>query len=139
MKSRFFLGVVLALFVTASCSLSEDDSSPVSFVVVNIDSVVLPDVFRLGETHDITIRFEKPSTCHTFSGFEVEPNLNVRTVNAVSAVIPNGDCVDLDAVFEEQVYRFRVTSNGSYVFKFFAGLDDNGVAYYLEHEVFVVE
>jgi hypothetical protein len=63
----------------------------------------------------------------------------VRTVNAVSAVIPAGDCVKVDTVYEGQVYRFKVTSNGSYVFKFFIGLDVGGVAQYLERKIFVAE
>jgi hypothetical protein len=63
----------------------------------------------------------------------------VRTVKAVSAMIPAGDCVNVDTFYEEQVYRFRGTSNGSYVFKIFIGLDVGDVAQYLERKIFVAE
>lgn len=139
MKMKYVFGIfVMLLLSTASCSLPDNEGSPVSFEIVKIVSVELPNSFTLGETHDIVVRYEVPSTCHVFSGFEVIPLLNQRTVNAVSTVIPNGNCVDQQQVFEEQVYRFRVTSNGSYIFKFFTGLDADGLPEYIEREVFVI-
>lgn len=137
MKMKGVIGVLIMLFFTASCSLPDDEGSPVSFEIVKILSVGVPANFRLGNTHEITIRYEKPSTCHVFSGFEVEPNLNARTVTAVTAVIPDGNCTDLTDTSEEQVLRFKVTSNGSYIFKFFTGLNANGLPEYIEHEIFV--
>ena len=138
MKMKYFFGTIITLLLfVGSCSLP-DEGSPVSFEIVKIVSVALPDSFTLGETHDIVVRYEVPSNCHVFSGFEVVPVLNQRTVNAVATVIPNGNCVDTQQVFEEQVYRFRVTSNGSYVFKFFTGLDADGIPEYIEREVFVI-
>lgn len=128
------------LIVTSSCSVSSDDGTPVNFDVVIIESVQVPDFLRFGETHDIVVRIEKPSTCHVFSGFDVIPETNVRTIYAVSTVVSSSGCVLNNQQFEEQVYRFNVTSTGSYVFKFFAGNNQvTGEPTFIVREVLVVQ
>jgi hypothetical protein len=139
MKIRLVLLFTVFIIATSSCSVSSDDGIPVNFDVVKIESVQVPDVFRFGETHDIIVRFEKPSTCHVFSGFDVIPESNVRTIYAVSTVVSDGGCVFMEQQYEEQVYRFNVTSTGSYVFRFFAGNNDNtGEPTFIVREVPVV-
>lgn len=140
MKIRLVMLFTVFLIVTSSCSVSSDDGTPVNFDVVIIESVQVPDFLRFGETHDIVVRIEKPSTCHVFSGFDVIPETNVRTIYAVSTVVSDGGCVFNDQQFQEQVYRFNVTSTGSYVFRFFAGNnDDTGEPTFIVREVPVVQ
>lgn len=128
---------MLIMVVISSCSIENDEGVPFTYEIAKVNNVQFPEFFVFGQTHDIVVQYEQPSTCHLFSGFEVVTDLNVRTVNAVTAVLATGDCMDLENHIEEQVLQFRATSNGSFVFKFFAGLNPNGEPQYIEREIFV--
>lgn len=120
----------------SSCEISEPGLR-VSYDVVAIDSVQMPATLTFGETYDIPVFYKNPSSCHVFDGFNVSANLNERTISTVLARLDSGNCIE-DLVPEEQTLSFTAASNGSYIFKFFRGLENN-VPVYIEHTVFVLE
>lgn len=121
-----------------SCSLN-DDSTNYSFEVLPVESVDIPDEFELGNTYPITVHYEKPSTCHGFKEFYYYKENNERTVAPITVVFENNDCETLENHTAEATFNFIVTSNGSYIFKFWQGEDTNGEAQYLIIEVPVTE
>ncbi|WP_372754787.1 hypothetical protein [Mariniflexile sp.] len=137
MKKLIALG--LALIFATSCSLDNDNSVNYSFEVLPIESVDIPTEFTLGETYPITVTYLKPTACHYFKEFYYHKNLNERTVAPITIVYDNDNCETLENVSEEATFNFIVTSNGSYIFKFWQGEDDNGEDQYLTIEVPVVE
>lgn len=128
------IALSLALIFATSCSL-DNDSSNYSFEVLPVVSVDIPSEFTLGETYPITVTYLKPTTCHVFKEFYYSKNLNERTVAPVMIVYENDTCETLENVSEDATFNFVVTSNGSYIFKFWQGEDANGDDQYLTIEV----
>ena len=133
------LALSLALILCASCDLNDDNSGNYSFEILPVDSVDIPSEFVLGETYPITVTYLKPSTCHSFREFYYVKNLNERTVAPIMYVFENNNCETLDDVTEDATFNFIVTSNGSYIFKFWQGEDANGDDQYLTIEVPVID
>lgn len=127
----------LTLMLFASCSV-DDDSTSFSFEVLPVESVDIPDEFELGETYPITVSYLRPSTCHGFKEFYYLKENNERTVAPITYVFDNNDCETLEDNLVEATFNFIVTSNGSYIFKFWQGEDTDGETQYLIIEVPVV-
>jgi hypothetical protein len=136
MKKLFLSSLFLILF--ASCSL-DDNSVNYNLEILPIESVDIPDSFTLGETYPITVSYFKPSTCHTFKEFYYLKNNNERTVAVINYDYIDNNCTDLTDELVEATFNFIVTSNGSYIFKFWQGVDENDVDQYLTIEVPVID
>ena len=127
--------LVLCLALTfASCSV-DDDSTNYSFEVLPVESVDIPDAFTLGEVYPITVSYYKPSSCHFFREFYYLKENNERIVAPIDYVFEENDCQNLTDELVEETFNFVVTSNGSYIFKFWQGEDANGDDKYLIIEV----
>jgi len=136
MKKLFVFCVLLCSLV--SCSLGDDNSANYHFEILPINSVDIPDEFVLGETYPITVYYTKPSDCYTFNDFYYVRELNQRTVAVINTVYDDQVCTQ--ATEEVQAtFNFIVTSNGTYVFKFWQGEDESGTDLYYIVEVPVVE
>lgn len=126
------------LVVIASCS-PEVSNPNVHYENLPIKEVELPNSFVLGETYPIKIWYYKPSTCHGLNGFYYEKNLNVRTIAVQSIVSESTTCQDLTDELTYGTLNFYVTNNGSYIFKFWQGKNQNGEDVFLEYEVPVID
>ncbi|MDG1728249.1 MAG: hypothetical protein P8K68_02755 [Algibacter sp.] len=137
MKKILVLCLTLVFF--ASCSI-DDDNTSFSFEVLAVESVDIPDAFMLGEVYPITVSYLRPSTCHAFKEFYYLKENNERTVAPITYVFDNNDCQTLEEDnLVEDTFNFQVTSNGSYIFKFWQGKDASGETQYLTIEVPVIE
>lgn len=135
---QLFLLCFIALSL-ASCSLNDDSASEFYTEILPIESVDIPIEFILGETYEITVSYLRPSGCHVFYDFYYASELNQRTIAVINAVYPNQNCQPL---VDEQVdvsFNFKVTSNGTYIFRFWQGEDENGNDLYYIVEVPVVD
>lgn len=130
------ISLLAFFFLLNSCSPLGDETNYL-YEILPIDSVDIPTEFTLGQTYPITVRYNKPTTCHYFSTLYYEKDLNVRTIAVENAVKQTTNCQDLSDAdgASEYTFNFQVTSNGSYIFKFYQGKDENGVNIYLEYEV----
>ncbi|MCF7559650.1 hypothetical protein L3X39_03300 [Sabulilitoribacter multivorans] len=136
MKKLLALSLTLVLFV--SCSLN-DDTVSYSFEILPVESVDIPSEFQLGETYPITVSYFKPSTCHSFKEFYYLKENNERTVAPITYVFEDNSCSTLENELVEATFNFIVTSNGSYIFKFWQGEDSQGEPIYLIIEVPVID
>ncbi len=132
------LVLCLTLILCASCSI-DDDGTSFSFEILPVESVDIPDEFELGEVYPITVSYSRPSTCHAFKEFYYLKENNERTVAPITYLFDNSDCETLEDNLVEASFNFKVTSNGSYIFKFWQGEDTDGETQYLIIEVPVVE
>ncbi|MFY0712066.1 hypothetical protein J1D01_00180 [Seonamhaeicola sp. NFXS20] len=132
------IALCLTLLFFASCSV-DDDGANYSFEILPVESVDMPTEFVLGETYPITISYFRPSTCYAFRDFYYLKELNERTVAPINYVFEDDNCETLTDELVEVTLNFIVTSNGSYIFKFWQGDDDNGESQFLTIEVPVVE
>ena len=127
----------LTLLFLASCTI-KDDGDNYSFDVLAIESVEIPDEFILGETYPITVSYFRPTTCHLFRDFYYFKENNERTVAVINTNFERNDCEVLEDQLVTASFNFKVTSNGSYIFKFWQGEDENQEDQYLIIEVPVV-
>lgn len=135
-----YVTLLLLLISISSCSLdNDDDLASYSFEVLPVENVDIPEEFTMGETYPITVYYYKPTTCHTFSEFYYYKENNERTVAPITYVYESSTCEDLEEELTEASFNFVVTSNGSYIFKFWQGENDEGEDVYLTIEVPVTE
>ncbi len=141
MKWKLIMLLALVSVGFNSCSISDDDSfSDVQLEIVAVTAVEFPAELKFGEINNIIVRYDNPTTCNRFEGFNVDSTLNQRTVSIVTTrTTPNNGNCAMTNLPTEQILRFLPTSNGSYVFRFLSGQDANNEPTYLEFTVEVVE
>lgn len=131
MKKIVLLFIAISIF--NSCS-PNGDNPKYHYEILPIESYTVPQSFKLGQTYPIKMKFKKRTTCHDFQGFYYEKNLNIRTVAVQSVVFENSNC-QIDTTSVEVSFNFNVTSNGSYIFKFYKGKDVSGKDLFHEIEI----
>ncbi|WP_228853178.1 hypothetical protein [Aegicerativicinus sediminis] len=134
-----YLGSLLVLFLLAtSCSL-DDDGTNYHYEILPVESVDLPDSFEYGGVYEITLTYNRPSTCHRFNEFYFRSDGNERIVAVINSVLEENNCTELTDDLVEVSFDFRVIYTGTYVFKFWQGKDENDNDLYYIVEVPVVE
>jgi hypothetical protein len=133
--SKKIISLLALFFILISCSSGDD--TQYSFKLMPIESVDIPAEFTLGETYPITVHYTVPTSCYYFSSLYYDKDLNIRTIAIENAIAQRNNCQDLSAAGGANTYTFNfyVTSNGSYIFKFYQGKDDQGNNIFLEYEV----
>jgi len=127
----------LFLLTLASCSI-DDDQPSYDYVVIPIESYTLPQTFKLGETYEIKLKYKKPSDCHYFQGIYYDKELNIRTIAIQMEVNTYQVCTQPIPELLEVSFNFYVTNTGSYIFKFYKGVDASGADVFEEVEVSVI-
>jgi hypothetical protein len=126
--------LLILLFLFNSCTPTNDGPNYL-FELLKIESVEIPTEFTLGQTYPITVHYKLPTSCHFFNQLYYNKDLNIRTIAVESAVAQRDNCVDTPDETGEYTFNFYVTSNGSYIFKFYQGKDVNGENIFLEYTV----
>lgn len=122
-KFTYLLFFSIAFAFLFSCT--PDEGPQFHYEVLPIESYEVPDSFVLGETYPILVRYNRPTTCHYFNNIFWDRNLNERTIAIQSLVEQRDNCfpVQESEMLIEKSFNFLVTTNGSYIFKFFKGFD----------------
>ena len=139
MKKLFLICFVFASLL--SCSLG-DDSDNFVYELVPIESVSMPDTFVLNAVHTIVYSYYRPTTCHGFYNLYYVSEDNKRTVGVINTVFDNSSCEALEENSEnliEKTFNFKPINTGTYIFKFWQGLDENEEDLYLVYEISVEE
>lgn len=133
--STKIVSLLALFFILNSCSPGDDTNY--TFKLMPIESVDIPTEFTLGETYPITVYYTMPTSCYNFSSLYYEKDLNIRTIAVENAIAQRNNCSELTSTSGATSYTFNfyVTSNGSYIFKFYQGKDDQGNNIFLEYEV----
>ncbi|AUS05271.1 hypothetical protein [Pseudotamlana carrageenivorans] len=135
MKRLIALFLTIALFT--SCSV--DEGTSYHSELLPVESVNIPDEFEMGKTYPIEVFYYQPTSCYSFYNFYYKKHNNERTVAPSNLVIDSNNCESTEDILVGNTFNFVVTGNGSYVFKFWQGKDDDGEDQYLVIEVPVVE
>jgi hypothetical protein len=133
--SKKIVSLLALFFILNSCS--PDNDTQYTYRLIPIESVDIPAEFTLGQTYPITVHYTVPTSCYYFSSLYYEKDLNVRTIAVENVVEQGNNCQELSAAdgAKTQTFNFYVTSNGTYIFKFYQGKDVQGNAIFLEYEV----
>ncbi|TRX27000.1 hypothetical protein FNW25_06995 [Flavobacterium franklandianum] len=131
--------VLFLILITSFLSCSLDDDSPTyTYEILPVDSYVVPASFTLGQTYEIKLKYQKPTSCHIYQGIYYEKNLNTRTIAVQTAVQNNQVCTMEIPPISEVSFNFMVTNTGSYIFKFYKGKDTAGEDIFEDVEIPVV-
>src|SRR3970040_2587191 len=123
MKKIVLFIVLITSFL--GCSI-DDDNTSYTYDVLPVDSYVVPASFTLGETYEIKLKYQKPTSCHIYQGIYYDKNLNTRTIAIQTAVQNNQVCTQQIPPLSEVSFNFMVNNTGSYIFKFYKGEDAGG-------------
>lgn len=130
--------ICFLLIVLASSACSLDDSGAAQEYFLPVDHVMAPETVNLGETATFTVTYSRPNDCYIFNGFNYQADGNTRTVLVRAIMFDESDC---PAYEQESFYdvplNFTPDHSGTYIFKFWAGNDENEEPIYIEHEVVV--
>jgi len=133
--------LILLCFISFSfwsCTL-DDDSDNFYYEFIPIENVSMPDSFTFGAVHTISYTYFRPSTCHVFRDLYYVPEDNTRTVAVINTVYEEGNCNPLTDELVERSFDFQPLENGTYIFKFWAGVDENDEDEFLVYEILVEE
>lgn len=135
MNRIIFLLVVATFSVLTSCSI--DDGVNYHFEALQIKSVEMPESFDYGSVYKIKVNYLRPNNCTFFEGFDVvKEEVTTRNIVAVGSVIEDKDSECAERLEEVPAsFNFEVLFNQPYLFKFWAGDDENGDPVYLEFTV----
>ncbi len=134
-KAVLFLILITSI---VGCTLDKDNTT-YTYHVLPIESYTVPESFTLGETYEIKLKYQKPTSCHIFQGIYYDKNLNTRTIGIQTAVQNNQICTEELPPLSETSFNFMVNNTGSYIFKFYKGKDIDGEDIFEEVEIPVTE
>jgi 7-cyano-7-deazaguanine synthase in queuosine biosynthesis len=112
------------VFLLVSCGL-DDDSNNFVIETLPIKEAIVPVEFDYGQRHNIMIRYELPSGCHSFYNlfYQYEGTSRIIAVNS----IVNEDVACTDDIREfEYTFEVNVVQYEDYTFKFWKGTDADG-------------
>ncbi len=135
--------ITITLFLVTlfffGCS-SDDDNQSFFYELVTIEQATLPDQFTRGQTYVVNVTYFRPSSCHSFVGFDYDRIANERTVAIVNLVVDQTNCTNLEETeLIEESFNFIVGQENSYIFRFWQGKNNEGENQFLIIEVPVVE
>jgi hypothetical protein len=125
--------IILILFIAFainSCTTDSNNDPVATYLVLPVDSVVMPTTLAVDETSTIVVKYKKPSNCYGFNGFYYEKSGLTRTVAIEAVLFDQGNCqVEANNLHEANL-NFTPSYSGTYTFKFWIGPDANGVDQY---------
>ena len=130
---KLFLSAVVLSFGLNSC-LDDEPTTPVNYSYKAIDSVVIEQVNPLREVTEIKTYFTRNSTCEAFFDYKYFASGFDRDVVLVTSTIQDPSCQDTSVVAVKTL-KFLPEKPGTYLFRFWAGTDENGDAIYITKEV----
>ncbi|MFA7447388.1 MAG: hypothetical protein WCY77_03030 [Weeksellaceae bacterium] len=130
---KLFLSAVVLSFGLSSC-LDDEPTTPVNYNYKAIDSVVIDQVNPLREITEIKTYFTRNNTCEAFFDYKYFAAGFDRDVVLVTSTIQDPSCQDT-SVAAMKTLKFLPERPGTYLFRFWAGTDENGDAIYITKEV----
>lgn len=125
--------VFLFLFITLAVSCSKDPEGPrVHLELMPVSNVTIPDTIYAYENNNISMQYNRPSTCYGFDGFYYDRVDFTRTIAVQNYVIEDQPCTTLTNETREETLVFHPTQIGNYTFKFWQGKDANGNDIFLQ-------
>lgn len=133
---------IIALFcvfiLAISCSVEDEGTPPIHYVLVPIQNVDIPDDMLVGTSYNIIVEYSKLSSCHGFDGFYYKTEGFTKTISVQNFVVEKSDCQPIINEISSENMLFQPTESGTYKFKFWKGIDSSGNDVFLEFERTVV-
>ncbi|MFT3794581.1 hypothetical protein [Flavobacterium sp.] len=134
--------LLLVVFALNGCSTDGDNQPKVYYELVPIDRCQMPYRMSSGETYELDMFFNMPTTCHAYKGIYFEGEGNVKTVAIQATVFERNDCTVIPTSnngspsFTTAKYNFTAGAPGTmYTFKIWTGKNEQGENTFYEVEV----
>lgn len=132
---KLALGVFLFSFCLFFSNCDVDTGENFHFEALAITDAQVPDTFRLNENYKLAVSFIRPDNCTFFEGFDVvSGDGGVRYITAVGSIIDGNECEVLNDTVTANL-DVTILIDQTYNLKFYAGLDSDDKAKYLEYTV----
>ncbi|MDV6167686.1 hypothetical protein R1T16_04570 [Flavobacterium sp. DG1-102-2] len=131
---RKILLLLTTLFILNSCTLEPDPQPDYNIEFIAADGVIVPASVIKGRTYEVTVAYTKPTGCYLFDRFHTEKDGDAILIAVQAAVRNESECKKYEVEqHEEQSFTFTCPIDYAldcYIFKFYTGLDDNGIKTY---------
>lgn len=126
MKRIVFL--ILIAFAVNSCSLNDEPDR--DFVLLPIEEVIVPDNYTVGNISTFKLKYRRATQCHIFDGFYYDIDEMTRTVAIQAVKLNQSNCPEDTENLYEVPLEFKPMVAGTYTFKFWLGVDEEGIDQY---------
>lgn len=134
---KYTLFIILSAFLLGSCTRNDDEADMQELAPVI--SVQLPEHFKADQSYEIEIKYQYPTSCHTYSGLDISQKENEITVGVVTSYPVNKpNCLKTGNLHSTAKINFVVERDDFYIFKFWKGYSATGLDQFLIEEVSVV-
>jgi hypothetical protein len=134
---KHILLLVLVGLSFSSCSVDNNDNFNLEIVPIN--NVEMPASFTVNNVSQISVYYNNPSGCYEFSNFYYSTIGNDRTVAVYCKKYTGQNCGPNVSYNENVPLNFKPKVAGTYNFRFWSGVNNEGVDQYIEHEVVVTD
>lgn len=126
-----------------SCTMDDGMSErSFSYELNPVTEVEVPDTVFLGDKFDIQVKYQNPSDCYTFDGFDftMGDTPNERIISVVSIAYDDISCKALSTPkIESRALQFEAMRSDFYKLRFWQGTDSLDQPVYLTKKVVVEE
>lgn len=123
-----YLYILALVFLSFSCSdRDRDEDVRYTLELQPVAVITIPATFEVGVSSDITLSYNRKTSCHGFNQFYYAKAGLTRTVAIEDFVLQKNDCSTLTNATKLVTLKFKPTTAGMYTFKFFKGKDSAGV------------
>jgi hypothetical protein len=119
---KIVLILITFLFITG-CN-SDDDYNNLSIKTLPIKEASVPDEFILGDTYQITIKYDLPNDCYSFRNLYYQYENSSRIIAVNTFLTEDIACTGI-LIEEEYTFDVLATQSEDYIFKFWKGKDTN--------------
>lgn len=134
MKKIVFVWMILGMLLLNGCDI--DSAEPnFFFVPLKITSVEVPEFFAHGEVYTINVTYERPNSCVTYEGFDINTDgESIRYITCIGAEF-NGEICTQAVYYGQASFEFLVLNHEPYTLKFWGGEDAQGNPIYLDYYI----
>lgn len=133
MKPIFLILAFSFLIISCDASYQEPEQS---LETIPVSSVDMPTKYAKDSITEIPVSYIRPTVCHSFYDFYYLRENNDRTVAIITLKQNSGSCPASQTSYTVPL-KFKPTALGTYHFKFWTGVNAQGVDQYTEYDAVV--
>lgn len=128
--------VLLILIAISAISCDLGDAPSTEFVISPVQDVTMASAYKVDSISQILIRYKRPNDCHIFNGYYYSIEGYTRTCAIEFARMNESNCQEDQMVYEVPL-NFKPPSTGTYLFRFWDGMNTDGTDHFFEAEAVV--
>lgn len=129
------IAVFIVIVTMSACSLNEEQTYINE--IVPIAEVNFPTEFATDSITFIPMKYIKPTSCHLYNGIIYQATGLTRLVAIETIKVNQDNCQPDNVTVTDVNLKFKPIAEGVYHFKFFSGINNQGVDQFLEFDAIV--